>query len=726
MANWTAEVTDRLVTKIEQTKSVLRPSGAEPPARVPVFGSALEVCLGPGTVVSVPYDRRALGLMLGGRGLNAQLLQASDLRIDPLDPDSPLLVTTGLLTGTIAPGATRTHVGGRSPLTGLLGSSSTGGDLGHALRSNGLGGLVIRGRAQSPVYLLIEDGHATLRDASDLWGLDTKQTADALVERHGAPAPAVLMIGPAGETGARIACLLTRRGHAAGRTGMGALMGSKLLTAVVVADGGRRPQTTPDGRAAAARYIEKLRCAPHFAEIASYGTTASIVWADDHGILATRNFRSPRFEGVAAIDGLNLDKYVGSRHSCRGCPVGCKAKVSVTDGPYAGLEGERPDFEPIVAWGSKVGVDDPAAVLYLHDLCNRLGLDSLSAGATVAFAIELFEGGVVGLEDTGGLRLGWGEVEPMERLLREMGEGHGFGGMLAGGVRFAAKVIGRNAQAFAYHVKGLELTAFDPRGAYATALGYAVSPRGGDYSAVYARHEFEMAADQARKLYGDDLASDPHSPVGKPAMVYRGIVVSAALDSLGMCKIPALTLLNQYTLESEAELASAVTGTPLSAADLFAVGERTAILERLFTQACGGLPGEDDLPVFFRDRPLMEGPAAGLTVDVRPMLREFYELSGWSPEGLPTDVTLGRLGLAGGAGRREPLAAEGPVGGAPAQGAPADLAGSRTPDFGHQTAQAAQSPGCHPAAARIGTQAAATRADEVEPSGQAKPNALPA
>ena len=650
---------------------------------MPLFGSALEVNLGPGTVVTAPYDARALQLVLGGRGLNAHLLQASDPRTDPLHPDSPLLITTGLLTGTIAPGATRTHVGGRSPLTGLLGSSSTGGDLGYALRTNGLGGLIVRGRAEYPVYLLIEDGYATLRDASDLWGLDTRQTIDVLVERHGAPAPAVLVIGPAGESGARIACLLTRRGHAAGRTGMGALMGSKRLKAIVVVDGGRRPPTTPGGRAAAARYIDMLRHSPHFAEIASFGTTASVAWADDQGVLATRNYRSPRFEGVAAIDGLNMDKYVGSRHSCRGCPVGCKAKVSIADGPYAGLEGERPDFEPIVAWGSKVGVDDPAAVLFLHDLCNRLGLDSLSAGATVAFAIELFENGVLGPEDTGGLRLRWGEVEAMERLLREMAAGQGFGGTLAGGVRYAAKVIGRNAQAFAYHVKGLELTAFDPRGAYATALGYAVSPRGGDYTAVYARHEFEIEADHARKLYGDDRARDPRSPVGKPAMVVRSMVVSAALDSLGMCKIPALTLLNEYTLESEAELASAVTGTQLSAEDLFAVGERTVDLERLFTMACGGLAMEDDLPVFFRDRPLTEGPATGFTVDVRPMLPEFYELSGWSPEGLPTDVTLLRLGLSGTAGGDESLVVRSPLADTPSAPATDDTdGGSRTPESG--------------------------------------------
>jgi len=671
------------MTTIGQTKRAMAHSGGGPPRREPAFGSALEVDLGPGTAVSVPYDRRALCLVLGGRGLNAHLLQAVDPRIDPLDPDSPLLITTGLLTGTIAPGATRTHVGGRSPLTGLLGSSSAGGDLGYMLRSNGLGGIVVRGRAQSPVYLLIEDGRAALRDAADLWGLDTRQTADALTERHGPPAPAVLMIGPAGETGARIACLLTRRGHAAGRTGMGALMGSKLLKAIVVKDGGRRRQTTADGRAVTARYIEQLRQSPHFAEIASYGTTASVTWADDQGVLATRNFRSPRFEGVAAIDGTNLDKYVGGRHSCRGCPVGCKATVRVTDGSYAGLEGERPDFEPIVAWGSKVGVDDPRAVLQLHDLCNRLGLDSVSAGATVAFAIELFECGVLDLEDTGGLRLGWGHVEAMERLVRDMGEGRGFGGLLAGGVRYAARIIGRNAEAFAYHVKGLELTAFDPRAAYGTALGYAVSPRGGDYTAVYARHEFEVGADHARRLYGDDRARDPLSAVGKPAMVRRSMIVSAALDSLGMCKIPALTLLNAYTLESEAELASAVTGTSLSADDLFTVGERTVSLERLFSLACGALPAEDDLPVFFRDRPLTEGPGAGLTVDVRPMLREFYELSGWSAEGWPTTLTLGRLGL--NSGDRGPgSATEGPAGDAPGAALADTVAGSRTPKFGHR------------------------------------------
>jgi aldehyde:ferredoxin oxidoreductase len=319
--------------------------------------------------------------------------------------------------------------------------------------------------------------------------------------------------------------------------------------------------------------------------------------------------------------------------------------VSISDGQYAGLEGERPDFEPIAAWGAKVGIDDPRAILHLHDLCNRLGLDSVSAAATVAFAIELYDLGVLSLGDTDGVELTWGGVEAAERLVRDMGRGVGLGGLLASGVRYAARVIGRNAEAFAYHVQGLELTAYDPRGAYATALGYVASTRGGDFTSVYARHEFEVGEEQSRQLYGDDRARDPHSPIGKAPMVHRSMMVSAALDALGLCKIPALTLLNEFNLESEAELTSAITGVRVSAEDLFAVGERTLSLERLFTLRCGGLPVDDDLPLLFRDKPLSQGPGSGLTVDVRPMLQEFYVLSGWSADGAPTDATVRRLGL---------------------------------------------------------------------------------
>jgi aldehyde:ferredoxin oxidoreductase len=577
-------------------------------------GDILDVDLTTGAVTRRRPDDDGLRAVLGGRGFVARLLlDETGSDVDPLSPANPLLVFTGLLTGTRAPTSSRVHVGARSPLTGLLGSSNVGGEVGRALRRNGVFGIVLRGRAQRPAYLLVENGDVGLRDATELWGADTRTAADALRAAHAKAA--LLLIGPAGEHLARIACVVTDKGHAAGRTGMGAVMGAKLLKAIVVTgasprDSSRREpgQREPGQRAAlrqtdgsanashgegaaVKRYLQRIIAAPAFEEYRRYGTSSSVVWCNDEGILATRNFAAPRFAGAAATDGTSLQRWVTRTEGCPGCPVHCKAELRLSGGRYGDLVGERPDFEPLVAWGAKVGFDDPQAVVALHNRCDRLGLDSVSAGAV------------------------------------------------------AAAAIGRGAERYAYHVKGLELPAYDPRGAFGAALGYALSSRGGDYTSVYARQEFDIAPETARRLYGDERAGDPLSPTGKAAMVRRSMIVSAALDSLGLCKIPALTLLNEYELENEAELVREIAGLDLAADELLAAGERIVVLERLFTVPCGAGAQDDDLPAVFGHEPLREGPGTGATVDVGPMRDEFYRLMGWSPEGVPTPETLTRLDL---------------------------------------------------------------------------------
>ena len=631
-------------------------------------GDILDVDLTTGAVTRRRPDDDGLRAVLGGRGFVARLLlDETGSDVDPLSPANPLLVFTGLLTGTRAPTSSRVHVGARSPLTGLLGSSNVGGEVGRALRRNGVFGIVLRGRAQRPAYLLVENGDVGLRDATELWGADTRTAADALRAAHAKAA--LLLIGPAGEHLARIACVVTDKGHAAGRTGMGAVMGAKLLKAIVVTgasprDSSRREpgQREPGQRAAlrqtdgsanashgespaVKRYLRRIIAAPAFEEYRRYGTSSSVVWCNDEGILATRNFAAPRFAGAAATDGTSLQRWVTRTEGCPGCPVHCKAELRLSGGRYGDLVGERPDFEPLVAWGAKVGFDDPQAVVALHNRCDRLGLDSVSAGAVAAFAIDLCEHGVIDAADTGGLALRWGAADALDELLEQMASGQGFGGLLAGGVRRAAAAIGRGAERYAYHVKGLELPAYDPRGAFGAALGYALSSRGGDYTSVYARQEFDIAPETARRLYGDERAGDPLSPTGKAAMVRRSMIVSAALDSLGLCKIPALTLLNEYELENEAELVREIAGLDLAADELLAAGERIVVLERLFTVRCGAGAQDDDLPAVFGHEPLREGPGTGATVDVGPMRDEFYRLMGWSPEGVPTPETLTRLDL---------------------------------------------------------------------------------
>jgi aldehyde:ferredoxin oxidoreductase len=629
-----------------------------------VFGDTLEIDLGRGAVHRRATPEADLQLVLAGRGLTAlRLLRDDACHRDALAPDNPLHITLGLLTGTAAPSASRVHIGARSPLTGILGSSSIGGVAGHALRSLGLGSIVLRGRSAQPAYLLVTEGGAELRNAEDLWGVDATETARRLAARHSADdghsaKPALLVIGPAGENQAHLACVLTEGGHAAGRTGMGAVMGAKRLKAVVIlpataskrehgaAAPARAEMATSAERAHAAvkRYTTLIKTSPGFEAARQYGSTDSVVWSDRLGMLPTRNFTSPQFAGAAATDGTNIEQYVVRTHGCPGCAIRCKAEVRVQSGRRAGFSGERPDYEPLVAWGAKVGIDDPEAVLDLHDRCDRLGLDSISAGAAVAFACDLFERGIIDRRDTGGLLLTWGDAAAAGALLDEMAAHSGFGGLLADGVRHAAKVLGRGAERYAYEVKGLEMPSYDPRGAFGAGLSFAVAPRGGDFTSVYARQEFNLTPQDAARLYGDERAADPVSPIGKAAVVRTAIIASSAIDALGMCKIPTFMLLNDYWLKATAELVDGVTGLGLTADDLLAAGERIAVLERLFDLRCGINASDDKLPAAFA-QPLAAGPRAGSAIDVTGMRDEFYQQMGWTNEGAPSEATLARLGL---------------------------------------------------------------------------------
>jgi len=615
------------------------------------FGDRLIVDLGAGTVERVPITPAEAARTLLGRGLNSlTLLDRLQPDVDPLGPENDLMLSAGLLTGSGTPTAARLHASARSPLTGVLGSSSVGGTPGPAVRRHGIASIVLRGRAPGPVLLHIDTkGRARLRDAAAFWGLETtEQARDGIAAHLAAERFVMLLIGPAGEHQLPIACIVTHRGHAAGRTGMGAVMGSKLLKAIVIEPAKGATQKSilsREARAAFRDYVAAIKAAPRYEERVHHGTTTAVGWTQKRGILSTRNYTQSEFEGASRIDGPRLEPLIERRRSCQGCPVGCKAELRLEKGRHAGVAAERPDFEPLVSWGAKSGLDDPEEIVFLHHLCDLYGIDSISAGNAVAFALDLFERGILSPEDTGGLELTWGNAEAMEALVRQMGTGEGFGAVLGQGVRNAAAAIGDEADGLAYHVKGLELTAFDPRGAFATALGYAVGSRGGDFTSIYARHELTQTREEALERYGDERAADSTSPVGKAAMVRRGMIVCAVLDSIGICKIPILSIVSDYSLEREAELVTQVTGVRTSADDLFTTGERIVTAERLLNLRFGATAADDALPERFLEEALPDGPRAGSRLDLQSMLAEFYQLMGWSSSGVPTLGLLRRLGL---------------------------------------------------------------------------------
>ncbi len=601
------------------------------------LGRVLEIDLDQRICRQYPYAEDTALRFLSGRGFNAlRLHQEVPPGTDPLGPGNQLFFSCGLLVGSGAPAATRLHVSALSPLTGLLGSSSVGSDLGLALRACGIQAVAIRGRADAPVFIRIDAQGASIRDAGDLWGLDTWQSQTRLAQiQAGAK---VLAIGPAGENLVRFACIMAGRDHAAGRTGMGAVMGAKRLKALVVLPPAGKPDDRPGiPPELVKRYRREITRSAEFAFWSRFGGAGYLKWADQMGILGVRNYRACRSETIDRIDGRKLGPHVVKRCGCPGCPVRCKAELRLDNDAADAGTWRRPEFEPLIALGPKCGLDDLPAVVHLDNLCSRLGLDNISAGSAIAFAMDLFERGILDNRDTGGLELTWGNRAAMEVLIRQMAKVVGLGGLLAQGVRRAAATIGKGAEGFAAHVKGLELTGYHPLRLPGTALGYTVASRGGDFTDVYAALEYR--GERAGK---GDTAESEHA--ARARLVRQARIAGTVLDCLGLCKVPALSLRGAYDLDLEAAMTAAYTGWEIDPAALFTIGERIVTLERLFNLAHGATCQDDRLPSMFLRSEYV--PPGGLTAeDVPAMTRAYYQAMGWDSRGIPEPLSLKALGL---------------------------------------------------------------------------------
>jgi aldehyde:ferredoxin oxidoreductase len=618
---------------------------------VAFWGRILDIDLSSGTYASTSAANEMEWKYLGGRGLNVKLL-VDDIAVgtDPLGPGNTLTFASGLLTGTAAPSSSRLHINALSPLTGILGSSNAGGGFGVGLRSCGIQQLVVRGRAPAPVLLYLDGGSVEIRSAQCLWGMDTWETQDRLKESLGSDALKIMAIGPGGENGCLFGCIMTGRDHAAGRTGMGTVMGSKNLKAVVI-NPASREVVEFSGRSSAKeairQYIRQIKNSPDYVGMTTHGGAGYVEWADERGILATRNFRENRFEDAQRIDGKQLEEKIVRRRGCQRCPVQCKAELELDEPRFEGLNAMRPEFEPMLALGAKCGLSDLNTLVYLDNLCSRLGIDNISAGSVIAFAMDLYDRGIIGPAETGGLELCWGNGEVMETLIRQIAAGTGFGAILAKGARRAARIIGRGAERFAAHVKGLEMAGYHPRNAMGTALGYSIASRGADFNDVYAALEHKWLPEKAVQVFGEPEAVDPRSIRGKAAMVRRSMIVGVVLDSLGLCKVPALCLIAAFDLEAEAALTSGLTGRPISAVELFNAGERIVNLERLFNLKHGAGWQDDRLPDMFFERDYNSGNEPSKPAEwMEPMVREFYGLMGWDEKGCPTEQKLAELGIA--------------------------------------------------------------------------------
>jgi aldehyde:ferredoxin oxidoreductase len=579
------------------------------------LGRILEIDLSIGKWEFKPFPVELAWKYLGGRGFNVQYLYANLPECDPLSLENILMFSCGLLTGTAAPSSSRLHINARSPLTGILGSSNIGGAFGVQLRACGI------------------------------------QTEERLKTKLDSQKLKIISIGPGAENGVLFGCIMSDGDHAAGRTGMGTVMGSKNLKAIVIK--GQKPPkpflAPVTDNEAVTRYAWQIKNSPEFKTFKKHGGAGYVKWADDLGIIATRNFRTNTFEAADRIDGKNLTDKVTRSRGCFRCPVQCKAELKFTSGRFKGRKGFRPEFEPMLSLGAKCGLVDLDTLVYLDNLCSRLGIDNISAGNVISFAMDLYDRQIITLEDTGGLDLAWGNGEAMEVLIRQMAAGEGFGAVLGQGVRRAARIIGRGSEYYAAHVKGLELSGYHPDNMMGTALGYAVASRGADFNDVYSALENKWLPDEPSNEFGAPKASDLKSIHGKAELVRRAMIVGTVMDSLGICKVPALSLISAYDLVAETELAGALTGQPFEVADLFAAGERIVNTERLFNLRCGAGAADDRLPDMFFDKEYNSGQEPSKPSEwMDPMKKKFYGVMGWSEEGRPTAAKLTELGIKSG------------------------------------------------------------------------------
>ncbi len=604
-------------------------------------GKVLWVDLGSKEIkaTSLPTDWRKD--YLGGRALGVKIL--NDFLppfVSPFSKDNLLIISTGPLTGTLAPASGRCTIESISPLTGLIGYSNSGGHFGPEFKRAGYDVLIIRGISSDPVYLYIEDDSVKLLSARYLWGKGLLETNRIIKETHGEGVK-ILGIGPAGENSVLYACVLNGEWDAAGRTGLGAVFGSKGLKAIVVKGSQdiriRNPRSFFKKVVEAHQKIKSDRTYPDFSR---FGTSMLVDIAQASGGLSSYNAQKGVFDGFENISSVSLHlKHYKNKKACWVCPLNCKNYVKVENPLYA-MEGGGPEYETLVCLGSRVGVRDLEKIIYANYLCNDLGLDTISAGTSIAFLMEASQNGLI--EE----KLPWGDGDLVIELLRKTAFREGLGDFLADGVRRMKEKI-PFSDSFALEVKGLELPAFDVRTGKGFALSEATANRGGDH--LTALPNFELLSMEPRKgmeWFGNEECVDPYTEKGKVPMVLWHEYFSVIADSASVCKYTTFATY-ALLLRDIAELISYTTGEEVAESELFFIAERAFNLERLFNLKRGMNPQEDDqLPRRFIEEPLNEGPASGSTVHLKVMLDEYYKAHGWDENGVPTPETLRRLGLA--------------------------------------------------------------------------------
>jgi aldehyde:ferredoxin oxidoreductase len=571
---------------------------------------------------------------VGGRGLGSAILWDELLpHTDPLSAQNKLILATGPLNSTGAAMSSRYEIVTKSPLTNTILSANSGGRFPIALKRTGFDILILEGAASKPCYLWVDDGKAELRDASSIWGLNTHQTTERLL-KDTSPQASVACIGPAGEGGVLYASVMNEMDRAAGRGGAGCVMGSKNLKAIVVQGSSKTAVADAEGfqeaRKTALTMISEAPLTKN--ALKEYGTAVLVNIINQFGALPTRNFQEGYFPDADSVSGETLKELLFERSvGCATCAVACGRATRT-----ANRSGEGPEYETMWALGPDCGVKDLELITEANYNCNELGFDTISAGNTIACAMELWERGYLDYSTMDSIRaelggdLTFGNGQAVLKATELIGRNEGFGQMLGEGSLRLASRFGHPELSMS--VKGLELPAYDPRGFRSMGLAYATSTRGGCHLRAYFIGPEALATPYAV----DRFASE-----GKAALVILYQDLSALIDSLGLCMFTIFAL----SPEHYASLLSTVTGEPLDGKQILSIGERIWNLERLFNLR-EGFTGEDDaLPPRFSQETLPRGHSKNQVVELEPLLHDYYRLRGWSGDGVPTEAKLAELGL---------------------------------------------------------------------------------
>ena len=596
-----------------------------------ICGRLLDVDLTTGMTKDRAISQDLFQKYLGGRGLGARLLyDLLPAGTDPLSPENVLLFMTGPLTGTYVTGSSKFVVVTKSPLTNGWCDSYSSGRISVELKKAGYDGMVLRGKSNHPCYLRINGSKVEIRDASLIWGRDSFET-ERLLKASEKENVGVSSIGPAGERLSRFACINSDLYRQAGRGGVGAVMGSKNLKAIVV--NGDKNVESYDRK----RIVELNRESYQKAQKSQvaqarmkYGTPLTLNITHVGGILPTKNFQYGTWEkALEKLDSVGVYKNAKSHRSCLSCFVHCSIVAEASEGRYKGVTLEGPEYETLGMFGSNHLIDDLSAVMQANVLCDKLGMDTIDAGNVIGFLMECFDRELIFPSQTDGLEVRFGDPESSMAALEMIAYRRGFGDVLAEGVKTVANHIGQGSERFAMQVKGMGFPAYEPRGAFGAGLSYAVSPRGACH---------RRAWPPAKEILGN---YPPYTAEGKAEMVKGLYDENCVLHSLLVCDMPAKFI--PLSLDDFSQYFHAATGETFSRDDFLKVANRIETLIRMFNNREGFTRRDDTLPYRTLNEPLLDGPAKGQHIgeeNLNRMMNEYYELRGWDPAGVPTKESL--------------------------------------------------------------------------------------